>query len=63
LKEESPDVFPDVSAQSSSYVHVRRILAEGITTGYPDGTFRPYSELIRGDFSAFMARVLEDRFK
>jgi Leucine-rich repeat (LRR) protein len=63
LKEESPDVFPDVSEQSSSYVHVRRILAEGITTGYPDGTFRPYAVLIRGDFSAFMARALEERFK
>jgi Leucine-rich repeat (LRR) protein len=63
LKEESQDVFPDVSEQSSSYIHVRRILAEGITTGYPDGTFRPYAVLIRGDFSAFMARALEDRFK
>jgi Leucine-rich repeat (LRR) protein len=63
LKQESPDVFPDVSAQSSSYVHVKRILAEGITTGYPDGTFRPYAVLIRGDFSAFMARALEEKFK
>jgi Leucine-rich repeat (LRR) protein len=63
LKEESSYVFPDVSTQSSSYVHIKRIMAEGITTGYPDGTFRPSKKLIRGEFSAFMARAWEDRFK
>ncbi|MBT2643632.1 S-layer homology domain-containing protein [Bacillus sp. ISL-41] len=63
LKEESESSFSDVPASSAAYVYIKRILAESITTGYPDGTFKPSKELIRSDFSAFMARALDDRFK
>jgi len=63
LKEESESSFSDVPASSAAYVYIKRILAESITTGYPDGSFKPSKELIRSDFSAFMARALDDRFK
>jgi hypothetical protein len=55
--------FTDVSKGSTSYVYIQRILADGITTGYTNETYRPEGKLIRSDFSAFMARALDDKFK
>ncbi|MGG3737523.1 S-layer homology domain-containing protein [Aeribacillus pallidus] len=63
LKEELNNSFSDVTPNMSSAVYIKRILANGITSGYPDGTFRPNVELTRADFSAFLARALEDKFK
>ncbi|UII55651.1 S-layer homology domain-containing protein [Cytobacillus spongiae] len=63
LTSEATISFSDVSQGSSSYEYVKRILADGITTGYPDGTFRPNKQLIRSDFSAFMARALDEEYK
>ncbi|CAM3777137.1 hypothetical protein GCM10009865_50670 [Aeromicrobium ponti] len=63
LTEEAPVTFSDVSSKSSSYEYIKKILADRITSGYPDGTFRPDQNLIRADFSAFMARALEEEFK
>ncbi|MFD2442661.1 Ig-like domain-containing protein [Bacillus sp. CGMCC 1.16607] len=55
--------FPDVPEASKTSVHIKRILADRITTGYPDGTFKPERVVIRSDFSAFMARAMDERFK
>lgn len=63
LKNEAEVSFTDVQEGSASYIYIKRILAERITTGYSDGTFKPERNLIRSDFSAFMARALEDSFK
>jgi hypothetical protein len=63
LKNEAQVSFSDVPKGSASYVYIQRILAEGITTGYNDGTFKPERELIRSDFAAFMARALDEKFK
>jgi Leucine-rich repeat (LRR) protein len=63
LTEEARVAFSDVSSRSSSYEYIKKILADRITSGYPDGTFRPDQNLIRADFSAFMARALEEEFK
>jgi hypothetical protein len=63
LKNEAQVSFSDVPKGSVSYVYIQRILAEGITTGYNDGTFKPEKELIRSDFAAFMARALDEKFK
>lgn len=63
LKTEVPMKFSDVQKQSSSYVHISRILAEGITQGYPDGTFKPNQSITRAQFSAFLARALDEKFK
>jgi hypothetical protein len=63
LEQESEISFTDVHKESASYVYIKRILADGITMGYPDGTFKPDKQLIRSDFSAFMARAIDDSFK
>ncbi|MBT2661685.1 Ig-like domain-containing protein [Bacillus sp. ISL-45] len=63
LSAEADASFTDVKEGTSSYPYIKRILAAGITTGYADGTYRPNGLLIRSDFSAFVARALEDRFK
>jgi competence protein ComEC len=63
LKQEADVSFTDVPAGSAAYVHVKRILNERITIGYPNGTYKPNNKLTRSDFSAFMARALDERFK
>ena len=63
LEQEIPLIFTDVKENSKSYMYIKRILAEGITNGYPDGTFRPGLPLKRSEFSAFMARAMDDQFK
>jgi competence protein ComEC len=63
LKQEADVAFTDVPSGSAAYVHVKRILNEGITIGYPNGTYKPNNKLTRSDFSAFMARALDERFK
>ncbi len=63
LEQEMPLTFTDVKESSKSYIYIKRILAEGITNGYPDGTFRPSLPLKRSEFSAFMARAMDDQFK
>ena len=55
--------FTDISSAMVSYPHIKRILAENITQGYPDNTFRPNEKVTRAQFSAFLARALNDDFK
>lgn len=55
--------FTDISAAMASYVHIKRIVAEHIAHGYPDNTFRPNEKVTRAQFSAFLARALNDAFK
>lgn len=50
--------FKDVSNESWNYEYVQALLANEITTGYPDNTFRPNEPITRAQFSAFMARVI-----
>ncbi|WP_338449583.1 SpoIID/LytB domain-containing protein [Niallia oryzisoli] len=63
LEREVPLTFTDISENSASYIYIKRILAEGITNGYPDGTYKPERSLKRSEFSAFMARAIDDQFK
>ncbi|WP_338449576.1 S-layer homology domain-containing protein [Niallia oryzisoli] len=55
--------FTDISSSMASYPHIKRIFAENITQGYPDNTFRPNDKVTRAQFSAFLARALNDDFK
>lgn len=55
--------FTDVSPNMGVYEPVQQILAANITNGYPDKTFRPNATVTRGQFSAFLARGLEPKFK
>ena len=63
LKEEASTSFKDVGPNMAAYTHVKRILAENITQGYEDGTYRPNIGISRAQFSAFLARALDDQFK
>jgi competence protein ComEC len=63
LSEEANVSFSDVPTGMAAYIHVKRILAKGITIGYSNGTFKPNNKISRADFSAFMARAIDDKFK
>ena len=49
--------FPDVPADHPFFRDVCWLLGEGITTGYPDGRFRPAAAVTRQAMSAFLYRV------
>lgn len=55
--------FTDVSPNMRAYDAISRIIGGNIATGYPDDTFKPNQAITRGQFSAFLARALEPRFK
>ncbi len=63
LTKEADAPFTDVSSSMTSYQHIKRIIAENLTAGYSDNTFRPNVKVTRGQFSAFLARALNDEFK
>ncbi|WP_338449578.1 S-layer homology domain-containing protein [Niallia oryzisoli] len=63
LTVESDASFKDISPSMKSYTHIKKIIAENLTQGYPDNTFRPDVKVTRAQFSAFLARALNDEFK
>lgn len=63
LTEESSEDFKDVVPNMTAYTYIKKIIADGITAGYDDRTFKPYNSLSRAAFSAFLARALDDQFK
>ncbi|MBM7573416.1 S-layer homology domain-containing protein [Aquibacillus albus] len=50
--------FEDIPADHLSYEVINTLAANKITTGYPDGTFKPGVKLSREHFSVFLAKVL-----
>lgn len=50
--------FADVAPSAWYAGFVERIAAEGIATGYPDGTYRPDSPLSRGEMAVLLVRAL-----
>ena len=49
--------FNDVRPASTQfYKEISWLQSSGITTGWPDGTFRPYAPVERGAIAAFMHR-------
>jgi len=63
LTGESTVPFTDISPSMYSYTHIKRVFAANITNGYEDYTFRPYVKVTRAQFSAFLARTLNDEYK
>ncbi|WP_071392768.1 leucine-rich repeat domain-containing protein [Bacillus tuaregi] len=55
--------FSDVSSNMAAYQSILNVSANGIASGYHDGTYRPDLAVTRGQFSAFMARTLEPSFR
>ncbi len=48
--------FTDVAADSTFSTPIAWLAGEGVTTGYPDGTFGPSDGLTRGQMAAFLYR-------
>lgn len=63
LTEQADINFKDVSIGSTSYVAVRKLVAANITSGYPDGTFKPNEGLTKAHISAFLARAMNTDFR
>lgn len=55
--------FTDVPENAYYAEAISKMAAANITIGYPDKTFRPRTEVTRGQFAAFLARALEPEFK
>lgn len=53
--------FKDVPKGSTSYVAVKKLAYSNITSGYPDGTFKPNESLTKAHISAFLARAIRNQ--
>lgn len=60
LEEESSNEFTDVPLSIQGYSEIRKIQAFGITGGKTPTKFEPRLEVTRGEFSAFLARGLNE---
>lgn len=49
--------FPDVLPSNGFKDHISALATEGITSGYPDGSFKPNDNLSRQHFAVFMYRI------
>ncbi|MEN8701911.1 S8 family peptidase [Bacillus infantis] len=56
------NIFTDVQAGKYYAGPINALTSAGIATGFPDGTFRPFAGVTRGEFAVFLARVLDDSF-
>ena len=52
-------VFHDVSTSTSHSESVLWLAHAGVSTGFPDGSFRPYSSIARCDTAAFLRRMVK----
>ena len=55
----SSPIFSDISPTYWFYTYVQDIAKAGITTGYPDGTYRPSALVTRAQMAAFISRALK----
>jgi hypothetical protein len=51
-------IFPDVPATAWYRPYVERLVELGIVTGYPDGTYRPNSQVSRAEMAALLVRAI-----
>ena len=49
--------FEDVTPEVAHSADISWLATKGITTGFPDGTFRPYADVARADMAAFLYRL------
>ena len=52
--------FNDISMETPHYEDVQWLAIRGISTGYPDGSFRPFVNVARCDMAAFIRRFAKD---
>lgn len=53
------NTFSDVDKSTSHVEDILWLANSGISTGFPDGTFRPYAEITRCDMAAFLHRLAD----
>lgn len=63
LKGTSSVAFSDVDVTNWSYEYIEKLVANNITKGFPDQTFRPNTNIKRSEFAVMVARVMNDSFK
>lgn len=51
--------FPDVPKDYFASNAINALVENGLTTGFPDGTFKPKNHITRAEFAAFLTRILE----
>ncbi|WP_232547184.1 pectinesterase family protein [Propioniciclava soli] len=54
----SGDVFTDVASQNQYVTQIEWLADAGISTGWPDGTFRPVQPIARDAIAAFLYRAV-----
>lgn len=61
--QDSDITFTDVKEGFWAFQDIQKLAANGITTGYKDGTFGPTNTITRAQFAVFLARALEEDFR
>jgi hypothetical protein len=56
----APSSFPDVPRTNAHVAGIDCIVAAGLTTGRPDGTFAPAAPVTRGQMATFLVGILEE---
>lgn len=51
--------FKDVRVGQTGYDQIKRLVAANVTSGYPDGTFKPNNNLTRAHISLFLYRAMD----
>ncbi len=56
---QSNSIFSDVNSDANSWSidAINRLVESGIINGYSDGTFRPFDDVTRAEFSAMLFRI------
>lgn len=55
--------FKDVSQNRWSSDYISTLLANNITDGFLDGTFRPSNPVTKAQFTTFLTRLIDDKYK
>ncbi|MFI8577881.1 S-layer homology domain-containing protein [Rossellomorea aquimaris] len=63
LTTETEAAFQDTAPSTASFKAIQNVYGNGIAKGFSDYHFYPYKTITRGEFSAFLARGVEDSFK
>jgi hypothetical protein len=57
------NTLTDINYDNKGFSAILKVHGYRIVDGYPDGTFRPYETVSRGQFAAYLARALEPSFR
>lgn len=49
--------FSDVDGRTPHADHIRWLASEGVSTGFPNGSFKPFGTVVRCDMAAFLHRM------